>query len=314
LITGGMGGLGLAIAHWLREHGARHLVLLSRSGANTEQRKAAIAALQQSDIEVLAPTVDVTDRVAMTALFEQISQTLPPLRGIIHAAGLGGFTYIPDLCAADLETLLDPKVAGTWNLHELSLGCDLDFFVSFSSIASVWGSVGQAHYAAANQFLDLFAAYRRQLGLAALTINWSAVTGAGMLTAAKAAEMEQYLSRIGVGRLSLSEVTTALELLLATGTDQAVVAPMDWSRFRSVYETGRRRHLLDCLGQPTPLSETEIQVEKTVLRAQIEAAPSAERFKLLRRSIQAEVGAVLGLPATNLPAIDAGFLSWEWIP
>ncbi|MFG6107741.1 SDR family NAD(P)-dependent oxidoreductase [Leptothoe sp. EHU-05/26/07-4] len=307
LITGGLGGLGLVSAQWLAAKGARYLILLSRSGGNTEQRREAVTYLTEAGVNVLTPMVDVADQAAMAKLFTQIPQAFPPLRGIIHAAGVGGFNYISELCSSDLETVLASKVAGTWNLHELSRSSALDFFICFSSIASVWGSVGQAHYAAANQFLDAFAAYRQQLGLSALTINWSAVTGAGMLKTNNAVDLEQYLSRIGVGRLHLSQVTASLEFLLATETGQHVVAPVDWDRFRNIYEAGRRRPLLDNLGQSDTDSESISQGTKAFLKEQLEANPAAKQLSLLQHLLQREVGQVLGLPATELPATDVGF-------
>lgn len=307
LITGGLGGLGLAMAHWLAKRGVGQLVLLSRGGANTEERREAIASLEQIGAHVLAPAVNVADSAAMADFFEQMHQTLPPLKGIIHAAGIGDYAPIPNLSVSDLETLMAPKVAGTWNLHALSLQSDLDFFVNFSSIASVWGSKGQAHYAAANQFLDAFAAYRRQLGLCVLTVNWSAVTGVGMLTDSNAAKMKSYLSRIGVSCLDLAQLTASLELCLTLDAGQYVVALVDWNRFRSIYEAGRQRLFLSELDQPPAISTEETRLLKSTLKAQIEAAPPAKRLSLLRSAIQNEVAKVLALPTEELPSTRTGF-------
>ena len=89
---------------------------------------------------------------------------------------------LPQLDDERFARVLAPKVAGAWNLHELTASEPLDFFVSFSSISSLFGNVGQGNYAAANSLLDAFAHYRRSRGLPALTVNWGALSGVGYLS------------------------------------------------------------------------------------------------------------------------------------
>ena len=93
-----------------------------------------------------------------------------PLRGIVHAAGVVGYKPIMQVGREELDAVLQPKVAGAWLLHQHSGHFPLDFFILFSSIASAWGSREQAHYSAANRFLDALAHHRR--GLPALSVNW----------------------------------------------------------------------------------------------------------------------------------------------
>src|SRR5581483_5107839 len=113
-------------------------------------------------------------------VFEELRHDKPPLRGIIHAAGVATTISLDNLDVATLKVTLQPKVLGTWVLHQLSIGLDLDCFVTFSSIASVLGSRALAHYAAANHFLDALAHHRRSIGLPALTINWGPWAEGGM--------------------------------------------------------------------------------------------------------------------------------------
>jgi myxalamid-type polyketide synthase MxaC len=167
LVTGGVGGLGVEIATWLAAHGARHLVLTSRTGlppraewaslpaeSEVRRRVTAVQTLEAMGVVVEVTAVDVANRVQMTELFARFGQSLPPLRGIIHAAvAMTGYP-IAAMPTDALANMLAPKVQGTWLLHELSQGMPLDFFVLFSSTTTLLGAAGLGHYAAANQFLD----------------------------------------------------------------------------------------------------------------------------------------------------------------
>lgn len=162
LITGGGGTLGMIMANWLISQGATHLVLLGRSQLSREK----LSALTNMSANVEYYAIDITQKEQLAIIdFRQI-------RGIIHCAGILKDSSLCRQTDADLDTVLAPKVKGTFLLHELSLGAPLDFFINFSSTSSVIGSPGQTNYAAANAFLDAFAHYRHQLGLPALTINW----------------------------------------------------------------------------------------------------------------------------------------------
>ncbi|NHZ69837.1 MAG: SDR family NAD(P)-dependent oxidoreductase, partial [Thermotogales bacterium] len=231
LITGGLGGLGLCIAGWLADCGARHLVLLARSEPGKDARTL-ITQLKDRGIEVIVAPADVTDREALASVLLDISESDYPLRGIMHAAGQLRDATLQELDWPQFECVLAPKVTGALNLHELTTAVPLDFFVMFSSAAAVFGSPGQANYAAANTFLDALAHHRRGHGLPALSINWGPWEQVGM-----AARMDRRDS----GRLSLNGIGTidpssGLELLAQLITEQpgdgssaqTVVMPMRW--------------------------------------------------------------------------------------
>ncbi|MDV3347375.1 amino acid adenylation domain-containing protein [Leptothoe sp. LEGE 181152] len=293
LITGGLGGLGLVVAQWLVEQGARHLILLSRRGADTPQKQVAVAQLQSSGANVVTPIADVGDEAALTLALQKLPE-FSSIKGVIHIAGIGGGAHpIAELQPTTLQQTLRPKVAGTWNLHQLSLKWDLDFFVNFSSIASVWGSAQQAHYGAANEFQNLLAHYRRVQGLPILTVNWSAIAGAGMLTDVED-QLIQRLSQLGVTPLTLPQMTAALSVLLGSSGTQRVVAAVDWSKFDAVYQVGRPRKLLEQLvakpvAQSTPQSRTH-------LIQHLRALPAAQRDESLQQNLAEGIAQVLGLP------------------
>jgi hypothetical protein len=125
---------------------------------------------------------------------------------------------------------LRPKVNGAWNLHELTQGDSLDFFVMFSSAASVLGSPGQGSYSAANAFLDALCHYRRQLGQNALSINWGAWADAGMAANLSTQNRERMRNR-GLGIISSADGFQALDELLAAGSTQVVFPPTGGSMF-----------------------------------------------------------------------------------
>jgi len=178
IITGGLGGLGLTVARWLAEQGCC-LVLIGRSLANDETARQ-IDAMAECGARVLIANIDVTHRDEVEAMVEMVKSELPPLRGIIHAAGVLDDTPLLGLDHKRLWRVLAPKVLGAWHLHTLTVDIPLDFFVMFSSATSLLGSLGQGNYVAANAFLDALAYARQYEGLPALSINWGPWSQVGM--------------------------------------------------------------------------------------------------------------------------------------
>ena len=230
LVTGGAGGLGLQIAQWLAERGARHLVLVGRRGA-TGAAAEVVSALSAAGCQVIVASGNVADGPFIDSLVAQISRDMPPLAGVIHAAGVLDDGVLLQQNAARLATVMQPKVAGAWNLHRATSSLPLDFFVLFSSAASLMGSAGQGNYAAANAFLDALAHYRRRAGLPGVSINWSAWSQAGM--AAAAGQHHRRLSARGLSEIAPQAGLAVLSRLAGPTTGaQVAVLPIDWSVFR----------------------------------------------------------------------------------
>jgi myxalamid-type polyketide synthase MxaC len=185
LVTGGLGALGQIVARWLVERGARHLVLLGRRGRD-EASAATLAALEAAGATVRVGAVDVADPAALASVLADVAATAPPLGGVVHAAGVLDDGVLLNLDRERVARVLAPKVAGAWNLHRLTAGAALDFFVLFSSAASLVGSPGQGSYAAANAFLDALALHRRARGLPATSIGWGPWADLGMAGGAAA--------------------------------------------------------------------------------------------------------------------------------
>ncbi len=192
LITGGLGALGLEIASQLVKEGARHLLLVSRSGGARPARP--LAALAGATVEQIA--LDVGEEAAVRQLIESLPADRP-LRGIVHAAGVLDDSPVATQDPSQLARVLHPKTLGGWHLHCLTQRCPLDFFVCFSSAAALLGTAGQSNYAAANGFLDGLMAQRQQQGLPGLSIQWGPWAGGGM-----AAGKSGHLRRQGLGLIS----------------------------------------------------------------------------------------------------------------
>ena len=226
LITGGRGGLGLLIAEWIVARGGQKLVLLGRN-APTPEISEKIQRLQNQGVLVTTINADVSDIAKMREVFRGLKH---PLAGIFHCAG-----YVDDglMLQTDWERFsqaFQAKVMGTCVLHELTQDLKLDYFVMFSSIASVIGSPGLSNYAAANSFLDAMAHYRRARGLAATSINWGVWSATGMARAGMGRSEKAWKSK-GVQPFSPEDGINILQLLLPGEFKQVTVSLFNWTTY-----------------------------------------------------------------------------------
>jgi myxalamid-type polyketide synthase MxaE and MxaD len=293
LITGGAGGIGLVVAEWLASAGAKHLVLTGRRGRPaTGPSLDAIEALEHRGVDVRVVAADVSDRDRMSALMDEINGSAAPLRGVIHAAGVLRNDDVRSVTVDAIRDVCRPKVAGAWLLHELTRGLPLDLFVMFSSGASIWGSRGLVHYAAANQFLDALAHARRGAGLAATSINWGPWAEAGMADA----EGQRVMAQMGVTAFSSAEGAAALGHALATKVPQLVAAKVDWRIFAPIYRARTRRRLLD---EIAPGDAPQGENAGGELARGVAAALPGDRRGILLAGLQVHASAVLGLEGST---------------
>ena len=215
LITGGLGALGLVVAQWLVDRGARSVVLTGRS-APSEAAQRVIKDLQRAGSQVRTVRADVAREEDVRRLLDEIARDLPPLKGIVHSAGVLDDGVMMQQSEDRLAGVMAPKVAGAWNLHTLTRELPLDFFVCFSSVAAIFGSPGQSNYAAANVFLDALAHERRRLGLPALSINWGPWSEGGMAATVADANRQRW------GRSGIAPITPTAGPALARSGDGLV--------------------------------------------------------------------------------------------
>ncbi len=240
LVTGGLGAIGLRVAEWLAEQGAGSIALLARRAPSAEI-ETQLANIRGIGAKFLTLQADVTDAAALKKALRKIPKDAP-LRGIIHAAGVLADGVLADMTLDQLDRAMQPKVVGAWNLHTATLDVPLDFFVLFSSVASVLGSPGQANYAAGNAMLDALAHARRAAGLPATAINWGPWAGSGMV--AEAGRGAAVKSR----GMQLIPPEVGLELLgklLRTDVPQVAVMDAAWDDMLKLLGSRRPALLAD---------------------------------------------------------------------
>ncbi len=287
LITGGLGALGLKIARWMVERGARHLVLIGRREASLQARQV-ITNLEQVGAKVLVARGDVTNRGELIKVLEEIQASMAPIKGIVHAAGILDDGILLQQNWSRFKLVMASKVEGTWNLHILTQQLPLDFFIMFSSAAALLGSPGQGNYAAANSFMDTLAHYRRSLGLPGLSINWGPWDDAGMAASLASSHQNRMISR-GLNAIAPEQGLQVLEHLLGQTNAQVGVLSVDWSMFERQFPTDIRLPLLSELVDETQsLKQEEQSLAKRaeLLQCLEEATTRKEREAILITYIQ----------------------------
>ncbi len=287
LITGGLGALGLLVAEWMTKQGAKHIALMSRRAADSTQIQQKLEQLSASGTEIVVIQTDVADPEQVKQALSQITSTLPPLRGIIHAAGLLSDAVLQQQQWESFAKVFAPKVQGTWNLHTLTKGDPLDFFVLFSSTAALLGSSGQANHSAANTFMDGLAHWRQAQGLPGLSINWGAW---GQIGAAVEQQVIERLESKGIKSFSPPQGMEVLEALLQSHAPQVGVVSLDWSR----YLQGRAgTTYLEDFTQLSESGKTTKQAQEN--RRPLSEVPLDQQQEYLVAYVRSAVAKVLGL-------------------
>nr|VFK24448.1 MAG: Acyl transferase domain-containing protein [Candidatus Kentron sp. MB] len=293
LITGGLGGLGIRFAHWMvMERGVRYLVLMGRQAPSEEAREF-LKEMEETGARVLVVFADVSDSMQMVDLFQEIDAKMPPLKGIIHSAGVLDDGVLAQQNLARFKKTMAPKIAGTWNLHALTRDRDLDFFVCFSSIASLLGSTGQANHASASAFMDTFVYFRHQLGLPALSINWGAWADFGAV-AEMAQQKQDRLAGFGIDAIDLERGTSRLDALLGQSKGiQVAVSPMNWSQFLQQFPIAPP-FLSELVGDSSPT------VSAARIKFQLEEAPKEKHEEILTDYLRNGIANVLKINPSQL--------------
>ncbi|HEX4463985.1 MAG TPA: type I polyketide synthase, partial [Solirubrobacterales bacterium] len=289
LITGGTGGLGALFArHLVAEHGARHLLLVSRAGENAPGGTDLAAQLEELGATVSLAACDVSDRAQLEHLLDSIDARRP-LGAVVHAAGVVEDGTIEALDARALGSVFAPKAEAAWHLHELTAGMELSAFVLFSSVAATFGSAGQANYASANAFLDGLASYRRGRGLAATSLAWGLWSpergmGSGLATADLAR-----MRRSGVEAMLENQGLALFDSALCSERAVAVAARLDPIALRSQAVAGTLPPVLSGLVKvPSP------RTGGSSLAARLGRIDEAAREEHVLSLVRGEVATVLG--------------------
>lgn len=288
LVTGGCAGFGLAIAEWLVAKGARKLVLAGRRGLPGKTEIAKVASLRERGVKVEIRQSDVARRPAVEKLVNDAA-SLGRLAGVYHAATVLDDAAINAQTEERYAHVLAAKAHGAQHLHEATKHLVLDQFVLFSSIAAVFGTPGQANYAAANAYLDELAAWRKTLGLCATSINWGVIDDVGMVARASLDQRKKILGR-GVCGLPSARGFEMLERILLEGSARHIVADLDARRLTQL--PGARRRFPSLLGRE---SESASAATGESLRTELQRTPEDARLALLTNALGSIIGSVAGL-------------------
>lgn len=294
LVTGGLGALGLEVAGRLVERGARRVVLMGRH-APSPAAEVKIEALTDAGAAVSVERGDVADPADVARVVGvAVRDGGWPLAGVVHAAGVLDDGILVRQDARRFATVMAPKVAGAWNLHLETRSLPLDFFVLFSSTASLLGAPGQGNYAAASAFLDALAHHRRALGLAALAIHFGPWAEIGLAAAAE--DRGTRAAGQGMHGLAPREGLAAFEALFAGDFIEVGVVRLDvrqWIQSHPLLAASPLFRALVEEGEHAP-------VRSSRLREALSSAPEGERRAMLERHLRQEVARVLRIPPETI--------------
>jgi len=308
LITGGLGALGLTVAEWMVDRGARSLVLLGRTAPSGPANEA-IRAMRERGAHIVVEQADVSDESQLSRVMERIDTAMPALRGVVHAAGAISDGTALQLDRDAFRKAMASKIRGTWNLHRQTRAKPLDFFIMFSSAASVLGSPGQANYAAGNAFMDAVAHLRRFEGLPAQSVNWGPWSEIGM---ASQPDLGGKLEREGISSLTPAEGIAALERVIQQNQAQVGILRFDareWSAAHPTQSGADRPVVRDLVGS---VGAKEENLTSGLFADSLRAASGRARRALLEGKLCELVAQVLRLSISRIdPSVTLGSLGFD---
>ena len=299
LVTGGLGGIGGAVAEWLADRGVESIVLNGRREPDPAARDT-IRALRERGLTVQVELADVSDSAAVDDMLARIDRELPPLGGVIHSVGALSDAALTNQSWESFETVLWPKILGAWHLHRATLDRDLDLFTLFSSRVGVLGNPGQANHAAANAFLDQLARHRRALGLAGQAIAWGTWSEIGE-AAEQRDRIEGRSAAVGGRWFTPRQGIRALDQLVRQDVTHSVVMAMDWGVFAEAVPDPPP--LVEDLLSSASKAEDEASSPSDDLLTRLLGPVGRDRQDLLVSFLQGEVQAVLRLSSAPSPTV-----------
>lgn len=309
LITGGLGTLGLLAGKWLSENNAKKVLLLSRNGLDNKKtdrlsrwKLDMIDLIKSNGTEIEIYSVDVSKKTQLKKVCQKYMET-KELRGIFHAAGVAQNNLFMDMTYEDFYRVVEAKMLGTWNLHEITAGYELDCFVLYSSGASIWGVAHAAHYCAGNYFLDMYAQFCKMEGLPVTNINWGGIwKDSGIVVD----EHEEYMKTIGIHEIYPDEGMQLLSSILQSGDTQKIVAPIHWDTFLQVMNARRKNMIFEYIDsgsnsdlEASDMSESFIQT--------IAHLPREQQMKITIETLSDILKEILGISKDTELEIYQGF-------
>ena len=284
LIAGGLGGIGLLIAGWMADRGARSIVLMGRRAPSAEA-EATIAKIRKGGVDVRVIAADISQAQDVAEMFSSIS-AMPQLRGIVHAVAAVDDALLTDLTVDQVRRVSVPKLGGALNLHRCASSMPLDFFVVCSSLAVPVTQPGQAAYSAANRALDAFAAWRRSLGLPATSIQWGVWAETSLAkTGGRLRNAVDYANR-GIRPLSSELGLSMLGAALSTDSCCLLAVPVSWDKFAESYRPEGTPPLIFSELLPEVRTRQPVETARTFAERLAELKPEERRDEILRQVVR----------------------------
>jgi acyl transferase domain-containing protein len=298
MITGGTTPAGWQLARWLAASGAARLLLTTNEAVSTGSVAALAAELAALGADASITACEITDRGDLACVLAAVPAS-QPLTAVFHTAGSPGEAELSAIGLPEFAGMLEEKVAGAANLDELLTGYQLDAFVLFSSISAIWGSRGQAGYAAADAYLDALAERRKSRGLAATSIAWGPWNDVAVGNQAQDQALREQLNRSGLGGMATGPALAVLRKALDHDETDLVAAEVDWERFLPLFMSARRWPLFDELSGPATAQtrEDDASTRQALARKLADRAPD-EAVRVIENMVLEHVSAVLGLGST----------------
>lgn len=295
LITGGMGSLGLKVAEKLVGLGAKYIALTGRNLPSKDATKKIEELKQKYQINVQIIQSDISIEKDAINLFKTLNSNEVSLGGIVHAAGVLKDGIVLQQNWSNFENVMSSKMKGTWNLHTHSQQSNLDFFICFSSMTSVLGGLGQTNYAAANAYIDVFAHYRKDLGLPCLSINWGPWSEGGMASNMSKKD-QQRIKDLGIESLSDANALHIFsELLHTTSKSQIGVWEMNWTNY---FQNQQGKKVVRFLENFEKIGET-VMNQNYPLLSMLKEKPVQERLGAFLLYLQEEVTLLMGFDSID---------------
>lgn len=303
LITGGTGTVGLTYAEQLVRAGAKHLLLLCRKEPGPKAMEA-INKFNQSKVKIDIIFADVCDCENLKKVLNEIKSTLPPIRGVVHAAGIINDKMIQNADWADFEAVINAKVHGSTNLYQLLGKETLDFFMMTSSVTSIIGNIGQANYAAANYFMNIFATFLRLNHIPGYTICWGAFGESGMAAGNKS--ITSNMERMGMKPFMKEQAEKIIEDFMEHPFENLLVVDADWNQMnKSFKDAAGKSILLSKLVTPEAVVKDEAPEDQNCsLLETLKTLTTEEREAFLIAKIRPVCAKIMGFENEQSLSLD----------
>lgn len=303
LVTGGTGALGMIYIDQLVNMGAKNLILMSRK-APKDEVKAKLDEFANEGVTVKLLFADVCDQKSIETGLQELLKEMPPVKGVIHAAGIINDKMIIDSDWADYEAVLSAKVFGLTNIYNALDKSQIDFFVMLSSITSIIGNMGQSNYAAANYYMNKLAEQMQKENINAYAMCWGPWQAGGMAVGSSA--IDQNLDMMGLRAFTPEVGARIIEQFFARPFANTVIADVSWDKLGANLSGDWQGKFLSEILVEDVKETKETKEENSSIITKLEAMDADERKEHLLNVLQLRCGKIMGFENQQLPKIDVG--------